>query len=635
MTGLALALLVILGAVPVLASATGTGGAAIACNNTDPILGPLHSSAALAAGTTGSLQLGGINGGKGRYVGNCLLNGTIPAGWKVAEASWVAMSATSGSGNAGTFTLDTPDSVFVDTGTFTNSGTFEDASSGLTQMVKVGDFVNTGSFVADGGSFGTAGAAFNPPCPSCTFVDRGTVQVDPKQGFSSGSIFVLAPGGTISAQGSFGIANESVFDVDGGSVTAGVPTSAQYLGLSAPTIKFGSALPPTSYGTIDVTSSAYLQGVIAKHWALDVTGGAVTANNAGNAGTFVWNKIDNSSLSGSTPFVNSGTFTDNATGWVQDIEVPSFVNTGTVTSNAPGFGMAGVSGGAGPAFVNRGDLVVAPKASFSATGTFDLASGAVINHGAFGIDGTTLDVSGGSILGKPATDVYYLGAKPATVTFEPPAPPSSTGAIDMGIGLTVNGVIPKHWVIDNVGGPGPSLSANHSGNNGTLIWGAGGPLTTTGTFVNSGLVDVTGGTMNITAADFVNAPGGKVVVESDGAVSGSGNLRNDGSLEIGPGNRVSVSSNYSQATAADLAVSAAGAFSAGSLSADGTADLGGALTVDKLAGLKVAPGDTAQIVTAHALAGRFKTVAGLAGPGPALAITYGPTAITLEPYKAA
>ncbi len=250
----------------------GTAGVTITCINGDAILGPLHSSATLAAGTSGFLQLGGINGGKGQYVGNCTLNGTIPAGWKVAEASWVALTATSGSGNAGTFTLGTGDTTFVDGGTFTNSGTFEDDSSGLTQMIEVGDFVNTGRVVTAGGAFGTAGAANNPPCPKCTFVDRGTVQVDPKQSFSSGSIFVLAPGGTIEAQGSFGIANESTFDVEGGSVTVGrahidpVPRP-----VSNPPSSSAPISPRCPRGPSTITSSAYLQGVIPKHWALDVT----------------------------------------------------------------------------------------------------------------------------------------------------------------------------------------------------------------------------------------------------------------------------------------------------------------------------------------------------------------------------
>jgi hypothetical protein len=628
---LALALPVTLGNAPALAA--GAVGASITCTNGDAILGPLHSSVTVAPGTSGTLVLGGIDGGKGKYIGNCVLNGTVPAGWKVTEASWVDLSATSGSGNAGKLELETPNSTFVDTGTFTNSGTFEDASSGLTQMLLVGDFVNTGSVVAAGGAFGTAGMANNPTCPKCTFVDEGTVEVNPEQSFSSGSIFVLAPGGTIDDRGTFGIANESSFDIEGGSVTDGEPTSTQYLGLGAPTIKFGTGLPPTSHGSIDITDSADLQGVIARHWALNVTGGSVAATDAGNAGTFLWDHDDNATFSDATTFVNSGTFTDNTTGWSQYIEVSRFVNTGTVLSEAPGFGMSGATGITGPVFVNYGRLVVEPKASFGVAGTFELAGGAVINRGGFGIDKSTLEVSGGSLLGNPATDVYYLGAGPATVTFAPSVPDSSAGTIDFSIGLTLNGIVPKKWVIDNIGGIGPALTANDSGNDGTIIWGASGPFTTNGTFVNTGSLDDTGGSLNLTAQDFVNAPNGKVMVSSDGGFSSSGNFRNDGDLDLGPGNKLSVAGNYSQAPGGALGLGAGGSFSVGSVSVGGTAGLGGALAVDRMAGLKVTTGDTASVVTAHAVAGRFKPVSGLVGPGPALVISYGPAAVTLGPGK--
>ena len=69
------------------------------------------------------------------------------------EEDSVALTATSGSGNAGSFTIDTDDSQFTDSGTFTNSGTFADQSSGFTQTLAVGDFVNTGTLAADGGGF--------------------------------------------------------------------------------------------------------------------------------------------------------------------------------------------------------------------------------------------------------------------------------------------------------------------------------------------------------------------------------------------------------------------------------------------------------------------------------------------------
>jgi hypothetical protein len=619
------------------ALAAAAGGVTISCTNTDSILGPLQSSVTLAAGTSGSLQLGGIDGGKGQYIGNCTLNGTIPSGWKVAEGSWVALTATSGSGNAGTFTLGTGNTTFVDSGTFTNSGTFEDNSGGQIQLIAVRDFVNTGSVVSAGaGGFGTAGAAANPPCVKCRFVDKGTVLVDSKESFSSGSIFVLAKGGTIHAQGGFGIANGSTFDVEGGSVTQGEATSTQYLGLSAPTIEFGTHLPSLSKGTIDVTSSAYLRGVIAKHWALDLSGGSVIASNSGNNGTFLWDHDDNSTFSDTTTFINSGTFTDDTSGWSQQIEVPRFVNKGTVTSDAPGLGMSGASGMAGPVFVNDGYVVIGPKASFGAAGTFDLTEGAVINHGNFGIGRSVLQVGAGSLLGNPATDVYSLGGGPATVTFEPSVSANSIGELLFGTGLTITGVIPKKWVLDNEGGPGDALTADHSGNKGTLIWSANSALTATGPFINSGTFNVTYGSFGVTAQDFVNAPGGKILVNGDSGISASGNFNNYGSFELGAGNRSSVAGNYSQASGASFVVDAGGDnFSVGSLSVGGTASLGGALIVNKLAGLKVAAGDSASIVTAKALSGKFKPVSGLSGEGAVLQLTYSPTAVTLAPPKAA
>ena len=446
----------------------------------------------LPAGTSGSILLGGIDGRKGQYIGKCTLNGAIPAGWTVTGASWVDLTATPGSANAGRFVLETPNSTFVDSGTFTNSGTFEDDSQGLVQTILVTDFVNTGTVLAASGGFGTAGVAYNPSCPKCTFLDQGALVVNPKQSFSSGSTFVLAPSGTIADHGLFGLANESTFYVEGGAVTAGAPTSTQYLGLAAPTVKFAPDVPPTSHGRIDITNSANLVGVIAKHWELDVTGGSVAASHAGNAGTFYWDHTDNSSLTDATTFINSGTFSDSTTGWVQDIEVSRFVNTGTVTSDAPGFGMSGAPGISGPVFVNDGQFVIEPKANFQTAGTFDLASGTIVNHGNLGIDKSTLEVGGGSLLGTPANVNYYLGAGPATVTFEPSVPDSSIGSVDFGIGLTVNGVIPQGWVIDNVGGIGPALTVNHSGNRGTIIWATRAPFTAASPFTNEGTIKAFG-----------------------------------------------------------------------------------------------------------------------------------------------
>jgi hypothetical protein len=76
-------------------------------------------------------------------------------------------------------------------------------------------------------------------------------------------------------------------------------------------------------------------------------------------------------------------------------------------------------------------------------------------------------------------------------------------------------------------------------------------------------------------------------------------------------------------------------FSVGSLSVGGTASLGGALIVTRMAGLKVATGDAASVLTAHALFGRFKPVSGLSGGGSPLQISYSPGTVTLAVPKAA
>jgi hypothetical protein len=222
------------------------------------------------------------------------------------------------------------------------------------------------------------------------------------------------------------------------------------------------------------------------------------------------------------------------------------------------------------------------------------------------------------------------------VTFEPTVSASSVGNLLFGTGLTINGVIPKKWVLNNEGGPGDSLTADHSGNKGTIIWDANAALTATGPFVNSGTFNVTYGNFGITAQDFVNAAGGRSLVNGDTAVSASGNFNNYGTFELGAGDRSSVAGNYSQASGASFVLDAGGAnFSVGSLSVGGTASLGGALIVNKLAGLKVAAGGSATVITAHALSGRFKPVSGLSSGGTVLQLSYSPNALILAPPKAA
>lgn len=639
LTGTFLAVAGVPGAPGATAWAAPAEGAAVSCTNTDPILGPLKSSATMPAGTTGFLQLGSPpNGGKFTVGGTCALSGTVPAGWKVAEGSWVSLSATSGSGNAGTFIVRTGDSTFTDSGIFTNSGTFEDGSNGLTQGLYVEHFVNKGTVASDGGAFGTDGTTANPPCPKCTFADYGTVDIAAKQTFGSGSIFVLEPGGKIEGPpASFGINNESTFEVLGGTVAPGTVTTTQFLGQGASTIEFAATVPPASRGTIDVSTGANLKGVIPKHWTLDNSDGSIAASNSGNKGTFIWTAgVDDVTLSDATPFVNSGSFTDDATGFSQQLEVPRFVNNGTFTSNAPGFGVGG--NGFTPVFVDNGTVRVGAKGGFGATGVFDLnAGGTVLNQGGFGLSGVTLNVGGGSISGKPATALYHLGASAVAVKFETPMPAASHGNLTLGLATTLTGVIPRHWTVNEVGGPGAAITAVGSGNDGTLTWAANAALTSTGTFRNSGVIDLTNGSVGFDTPSFVNA-GGKVIITGDTGISVPKDFTNNGSFILGPGNKASVGGNYVQGPAGslDLALGMNGtSLAVGSVGVGGDAHLGGALNFTKVAGFKPQVGVSGPIVTAHALSGRFGPVTGTGdGSGLATVVTYGLTSVTVEVSKA-
>ncbi len=142
---------------------------------------------------------------------------------------------------------------------------------------------------------------------------------------------------------------------------------------------------------------------------------------------------------------------------------------------------------------------------------------------------------------------------------------------------------------------------------------------------------MTGGSLEMTAPDFVNAYGSHIAVNGDSGISDSGNMANRGTIDLGAGNRASVSDRYSQSAGGDLTVAVAGGFTAGSLSVAGGASLDGTLTVDKMAGLEVQRGDTAQVLTAHTISGRFRPVRGLGRPGPDLAIVYADGTVTLEP----
>ena len=608
------------------AAGTSSGGATVHCTSDLAEFGPLSVTQVMPAGTAGFFQLGDPTvSTHNRFIGTCTLSGVIPTGWTVNEAPGVSLSAIPGSGNAGTFVWNgaEDDADISDPGTFVNSGTFSDDAVGFVQYLSIEKFVNTGAVVANAPGFGAEGTTASPSCPTCTFVNLGALRVGAKAAFVSSSIFQLPVGGTVSVTpgGEFDVANESTFDIEGGSAKGRVVTG-QFLGQGPATVEFAANLPGASQGTVYIATTADLKGVIAKHWTVDNTGGSISASGSGNAGTFVMEPgLDDAALSDATPFTNSGTFIDDATGFAQSIYVPRFVNAGSFEVNAPDFSVAAPTG-VTPVFVDNGPLVVGPKGGFSAAGVFDLA-GTIVDHGAFSIDGTTLNVDGGSVVGRPLTALYHLGATPGTVRFGP-AEAGSSGAVDIGITMTLEGVIPAHWTVEGVSGT--TITAENSGNNGTIDWTGNGHFSAGATFVNRGTVSVQGDTgMYVSVANFVDAPHSHTLVSGGGDFSLTGNLSNFGALDL-TNSAVTVSGNYDQSASAVLGVEVAGNDSSGELKVGGNAGLAGALAVNKSKAYSPRTGDTQQVVTAHLTSGRFRPVSGTNyGGGLASSVNYSGT----------
>jgi hypothetical protein len=602
-----------------------------------------RASKTMVANTSGSIMLGGGPTGNLQlpFVGNCVLSGTIPAGWTVQVTPYSTLSATAGSGNAGTLEYLTDNSVFADSGTFYNSGTLVDNSTGWVQNIAVANFVNTGAVVANGPGLEFASAPTGVPAvPVATFLDQGSVKVNHGGTFSSGSAanttFVLPIGGAIDViTGTFNIANYSTFDMDGGSVTTGILHTNQFLGAAAPTFNFAAHVPAGSTGTIDDVNGGALHGVIPKHWTVEVTGGSLTASpGSGNAGTLEYN-TNNSVLLDPGTFINSGTLVDDSAGNVQNIAVTKFVNTGMVIANGPGLGFqaAPTSQPAVPAvtFLDQGSVKVDHGGIFSSGGasntTFILPPGGTIDviTGTFNIANySTFDMEGGSVTAGLLRTSQFLGAAPPTFIFAARVPAGSSGAIDDTNGGTLHGVIPMHWNFEVTGG---SLTAwPGSGNAGVLTL-DGFQFVDPSTFTNSGsVIDNQGVQVN----GFVNQAHATLVVGTGSRFAASGSVTNAGQVTLALNDTMSIGGSYTQKSNGTLQVTVAGTYSYSHLVVKGRAHLGGVLRVIRGPGFKANVGDYWQIVTSAAITAPFRSVIVVgAGPGHAFKVAYSSTALTL------
>ena len=490
------------------AGATG-GGGSFFCSGIDGITQQeIGYTVTMDAGTSGSAFLGGT------YISNCELTGTVPSGWTVLQET--SASLDNDSENDGNWTIDTDDQSITGAGTFTNTGTITDESDGFTQQVDVPDFVNTGTVASVEGEGNTESPGFIITGTGNVFENQGLVTSE-----TGGSIsfeyatFKLESGGSVAASpGLIGLAEDSILDVEGGSVTSGVITTTTLLGTTASEVEFGSSVPAGSTGTVDLASSVTLSGTVPSGWTVNITGGSPTVTpGSGNDGAIVWDD-GNSTFADSGTFTNAGTFTDESSSNTQDIAVVDFVNTGTVTSDSEGFELCG--GSSSDLFDNQGAVTVGTGGVVSVdTGTFESDSGGTIAAagGTFALaNHSTFEVAGGSVTSGDVGTVVTLGVGPSNLTFAPSVPSGSTGTVELTSSITLNGTIASGWTVDSNSGS-TLTAAPGSGNDGTLAFGSGGnnSFDGTGSFTNDGTMTVGGGAdLDVDIAAFTNGSSGTV-----------------------------------------------------------------------------------------------------------------------------
>ena len=496
-----------------LTSAWADGGGTIACTGTSPS-GPVSQTVTMDSGSSGIAYLGSPSDAPGfgsPYISVCALTGTIPNGWTIDNAT--NFSATDGSGNAGTLELSSDDHTISDSGTFTNSGTVDDVSPGFTQELDVADFVNTGTLTASQPVGASEGPDFEIAGPDATsiFDNQGVVSAGAGATIATTyGTFVLDTGGTVAATpGTFTLEYTSTLDVTGGSVSSGTITTTGILGHVPAAIAFGPSIPSTSTGAVQINTSIALSGTVPSGWSVAIDGGSVTAApGAGNAGSITWD-TDNSTITDTGTFTNSGSIDDTSTGNVQTLAATDFVNTGTVTSDAPGLDLG--RGATTNVFDNQGRVTTSPGETITVSdGTFELDNGGTVavGTGTFQLaDHSTFDVAGGSVTSGAVTTLVSLGVGPSNLTFAPALPATSTGTIDVTASMTLNGAIGSGWDVEDDNGT--LTAAPGSANDGTLRFNGGQTFTGTGAFTNSGAF-IDAQFLDVSVAAFTNASGGSV-----------------------------------------------------------------------------------------------------------------------------
>ncbi len=524
--------------------------------------------------------------------------------------------------NAGSITLTKSETnnnnarLAISSGTLTNSGTItSEAAEGGSHRYIEGSVTNTGTLNID------SDTEYN--ATSALLTNEGTLNV--------------AEGVALTVSGSGAVAN------DAGNIATGATGAV----LMEPGTSFTQGAGTTS-GTLPV---------IVRDGALAYTGsGASTIAQRGESGTLSGNISSGQSLliestngehaktTASASFTNGGTITltkteSNNNNARLAIASGTLTNSGTITSEAAeGTGHRFIEGN----LTNKGTLQINSSTEYNAKGA------TLTNEGTIDLaEGVTLSVSGSATVINNAGTIAGTGSGALS---------QSGGTFKNGSGKTTGS---EPVILNNVAlypGNGVTTIALR-GEKSTLIGtvnsgqilsiqstcNSHAKTTASASFTNYGTIRLTNGdgcgnnaTLDLSGNTLTNKGTVNSANPHGGARTIEGAVTNEGTLSLGGGETLKVTSTYTQTSNGTLQVKVGSATSFGALSVSGSATIAGTLTVIQKAPFEGSLGQTFTILTSASLTGTFAAETGdqIGSTSLYYKPTYSATAVTLVVTKA-
>jgi hypothetical protein len=601
----------------------GTGGKIVATGNGSVLVGSGTAFTEGAGTTSGSKPVIADNAALA-YTGSGAsaiavqgesgtLSGNLSSGQSLSIESTVfahakETAATSFS-NAGSITLTNGDSsannatLAITSGTLSNSGTITTQPASGGQRVLLGNLTNTGTLQINANTTYNGKSALLSNEGALNLAEGKALTVSEK-----GSV-VNGTGGKIAATGSGVVQMEpgTSFTEAAGTTSGSTPVIVRdaalaYTGSGASAIAVQGESGTLS-GNLSSGQSLTIESTVFEHAKVTVgasftNAGTITLTNGDSASNNATLLISTGTLS------NSGTITSEAAhGGTRTIQ-GSITNTGTLQINANTSDPA-----TSPTLMNKGAINIATGVALSIASkpTISNETGGTIagtGTGALVQTGGTLNQNLGKTTGSEPVvlddaTLQYTGTGASTIALRGPS--TLSGTVNKGQTLSIQS----------------SCSENAT--------------TTTGSFVNSGTLDLTNGdgcgnsaTLNLGGGTLEN----KGIVNAEEPHGGSrtieGGLKNEKTLSLSAGATLKVTGAYVQGKKATLKTAIASASSFGALAVTGSSTIEGALSIAAAKTFFGKAGESFVILSSSSRSGTFAKEQG-AAIKKAIGLYYKPT----------